>query len=213
MPKGPTKRRPETVARLLEAALDAFAERGVHGVTIEELCERAGFTRGAFYSNFRSKDELLWALFDAYAERAVTRAGALLTAMDEAADPISALIDASRLDDPEERRWYLVTTEINLYAMRDPDVARALAAHEDRLREKIAALLAVAFERAGVRPAVDLHQLARLLVAIREGGQAQSYVQPERYPPGDLERTFLPLILEAVTAGKRGAGDGGAREG
>lgn len=73
MPKGLTKRRPRTRARLLEAALAVFAERGFHGTSIEDICQQAGFTRGAFYSNFASKDELFLALFDAHTEQVLDR--------------------------------------------------------------------------------------------------------------------------------------------
>lgn len=51
-------RRALTRDRLMDAALDAFAEKGVLASSVEEICERAGFTRGAFYSNFESKEDL-----------------------------------------------------------------------------------------------------------------------------------------------------------
>ena len=53
-----TRSRENTRARLLEAAAQVFAEAGLDGASVEAVCERAGFTRGAFYSNFESKDEL-----------------------------------------------------------------------------------------------------------------------------------------------------------
>jgi AcrR family transcriptional regulator len=52
-------RRQATRERVLEAAGEVFAERGFHGASVEDICERAGFTRGAFYSNFSSKDDLV----------------------------------------------------------------------------------------------------------------------------------------------------------
>ena len=53
-----SRRRAETQARLLDAAIGIFAERGVLAATVEEISDRAGFTRGAFYSNFATKDDL-----------------------------------------------------------------------------------------------------------------------------------------------------------
>ena len=67
MPRSPTKRRPRTVAALLEGALHAFAERGFDGASIGYICERAGLTTGAFYGNFTSKQELFFALLEARA--------------------------------------------------------------------------------------------------------------------------------------------------
>ena len=55
-------KRAQTQDRLMDAATALFAEKGVLAALVEEICERAGFTRGAFYSNFESKDELLLAV-------------------------------------------------------------------------------------------------------------------------------------------------------
>src|SRR5690606_9654240 len=57
-----TRRRDNTRARLLEAATQGFAAVGLEGATVEAVCERAGFSRGAFYANVESKDELFLTL-------------------------------------------------------------------------------------------------------------------------------------------------------
>jgi AcrR family transcriptional regulator len=199
MPKGTTKRRPQTTARLLDAALEVFAERGFHGASIEDICERAGFTRGAFYSNFRSKDELFFALFDRHADRVLARTAALLHEAGDGAEAIAHVIDlASRLDE-DDRRWYLLSTEFTLHAVREPSAARALAAHDARLRAAIRRLVAELLLRAGRRATVDLDDLARLVVAMREGGLAQALGDPDGPPPGHLERAFLPALLIAAS--------------
>ena len=59
-----TKRRAETRSRLLTAAFTVAAERGLGQLKIEDVCAAAGYTRGAFYSQFDSLDELLFALYD-----------------------------------------------------------------------------------------------------------------------------------------------------
>ena len=61
---GRSARREATRRRLLDAAREVFAERGVIGGTVEDICEHAGYTRGAFYSNFTDKDEVLVALVE-----------------------------------------------------------------------------------------------------------------------------------------------------
>ena len=62
-PKRITRRRAQTRQLLLDAALEVFAEDGFGRATVEQVCERAGFTRGAFYSNFSSLDELFLAMW------------------------------------------------------------------------------------------------------------------------------------------------------
>jgi AcrR family transcriptional regulator len=196
-----TKRRPQTLARLLDAALEAFAENGFGGTRIEDVCERAGYTRGAFYSNFASKEELFFALFDRHAERVLERfekqAAALGAGPVTLADIAAALAEI----DDDERTWYLVTTEFTLSAIRDPDAARRLAEHDARLRTEAVGLLGELLTRADLvlRPGVELEALVRMLIAVREGALAQSYVEPEELPPGTLERLFLPALLASVT--------------
>ncbi len=73
-----TRRRAHTRARLLDAAFAVFAAKGFGRVTIEEVCEAAGFSRGAFYSNFATLDELFFAL---YQERADLIAGQVADAL------------------------------------------------------------------------------------------------------------------------------------
>ncbi|MDY5585002.1 MAG: TetR/AcrR family transcriptional regulator, partial [Arcanobacterium sp.] len=66
-----TPRRAATLQRLFEAAREVFVERGLNGASVEDICSRAGFTRGAFYSNFKSKDELFIALVKHENERTI----------------------------------------------------------------------------------------------------------------------------------------------
>lgn len=57
-------RRARTRERLLTAAVAVFAERGINAASVEEICEAADFSRGAFYSNFADKSDLVLALLD-----------------------------------------------------------------------------------------------------------------------------------------------------
>src|SRR5690606_14404116 len=63
-----TRRRARTRANLLAAAFSVFAAKGFGHVSIEEICEAAGYSRGAFYSNFSSLGELFFALYEERAE-------------------------------------------------------------------------------------------------------------------------------------------------
>jgi len=67
------RRKAETRTRLIEAGLPLFAERGFDSVTLDEVAEAAGFTKGAIYRHFPSKGAFQLALFEQYA--AVARAG------------------------------------------------------------------------------------------------------------------------------------------
>ena len=196
----PKRRRSATRARLLEGALDVFAERGFHGASVEDICERAGFTRGAFYSNFGSKDELVLALFQATTDRLLEQIAALLP---DLANQPGSLLDAvlGLLDDagPDQRQWHLISTEFTLHALRDPDAAKALNKQRAMFRDELTKLVEEIATISGLRMTVPPEQFVRLVMALHEGARAQSLLEPAKVPAGSLEHTFLPMILEAVS--------------
>ena len=199
MPKSPTRRRPRTVAALLDGALHAFAERGFDGASIGYICERAGLTTGAFYSNFASKQELFFALLEA-------RAASVLAHFEELTDRVESqpeLLDDLLRDAVEPERdsavWTLVSLEFRLFAMRHPDAARELLDHELRLRARIADLLTRALRAAGRRPTIEADELARLLIAIYAGLSLRHGSHPSTATPDRLAARVLPTLLTALS--------------
>jgi AcrR family transcriptional regulator len=189
-----SRKRRQTQARLLDAALDAFAERGFYGTSVEDVCERAGFTRGAFYSNFSSKEELFVALYDRQADGVLaTLTGMARSAGDSLESALTELVAAI----PRDRRWFLVNTEFALHAVRDPAAGAAYAAARARVRASFAARFAEVAERFGRELTVPLEELIRWLFAVHDGGVAQSYV--ERNGTDDITRRVVPLLVNAVT--------------
>ncbi|OIJ66531.1 TetR/AcrR family transcriptional regulator [Streptomyces mangrovisoli] len=132
-----TKRRVRTRAKLLDAAFDVFAAKGFGRVSIEEVCEAAGYSRGAFYSNFATLDELFFALYrqraDVIAEQV---AGAL--ALDGPDLDVPAAVDRVTEVLLLDLDWLLVKTDFLVHAARDPEIARTLLEHRSRLRGAIA---------------------------------------------------------------------------
>jgi AcrR family transcriptional regulator len=55
---------PETREALIAAGMALFAERGLDKPSLDDICERAGFTRGAFYVHFEDRDDFLVAVMD-----------------------------------------------------------------------------------------------------------------------------------------------------
>lgn len=209
MPPVPGVRRAQTRARLVAAAAEVFAVRGFAGASVEEICERAGYTRGAFYGSFASKEEVFLALLDEHnaATLAAVRAEALAgrgSGFEHAAGPgggdaLDALVRAAARVTPEDRHWFLLSTEFTLHAVRHPDVALVLAEHDAAIRGAIAELVAAALRLAGRVATVELTALAGLIVALREGALTQACVDPVRVPPGSLEATFLPVLVQACS--------------
>ncbi|GAB1331430.1 TetR/AcrR family transcriptional regulator [Streptomyces sennicomposti] len=211
MPKSPTKRRPITRAALTDSALALFTEKGFHATSISDIVERAGLTRGAFYSNYRDKEELFLALYDAHTERLLNelREAATTRRPEPGADsapgsdsrtgsgvhPVMQLHERVTGRTPQERQWFMVSMEFTLHAARHPEVARALAVHEDRLTEGLAEVVTTALAGAGRRPGLDPEDLARLLVAAFEGLTARQLV----HGTGEPTERLLTHLMNALS--------------
>jgi AcrR family transcriptional regulator len=203
MAKSPRKRpsRQETIEKLLDGATTAFVERGFHGATLDDICARAGLTRGAFHSSFENKEQLFLALYD----RMLTRVRDHLASIQASAETypdksIATLFAELTQDFPIDRNWYLLSSEFQLYAMRQPALAPQLAQHRRLMRETVAEALEQLLAHRGLSLKVDRDLLARLLVAIHDGSYAQSLLEPEALAPGSLIAHFGEMILRAASA-------------
>src|SRR5213079_3208258 len=88
--------RDDTRDKLFEAAARVFEEQGIGGASIETLAAAAGFSRGAFYSNFKSKDELIIAMLEDHLERSIRRNRDLLAQHSNIEDFLEALKTMNR---------------------------------------------------------------------------------------------------------------------
>ncbi|MFI5685098.1 TetR/AcrR family transcriptional regulator [Streptomyces sp. NPDC051636] len=195
-----TRRRVRTRAKLLDAAFTVFAAKGFGRVSIEEVCEAAGFSRGAFYSNFATLDELFFAL---YRERADLIAGQVTDALalDGPALDVPASVDRVTEVLLLDVDWLLVKTDFLVHAARDPDVAHALRDHRARLRRAIADRLSRARGDTEL-PAVlgDAEGAAHAVVAAYDGVTTQLLLDKDV----ETARAWLKQLLTALlTDGSR----------
>ena len=122
--------------RLLDAAAEEFAERGFSAARLTEVARRAGFTKGAVYSNFESKQDLFAELF---AQRSLELAGRVLAEIagmnpSDAAGKGGEAIATWMVDDPG---WSLLVLEFGVLAGRDPQIAQAYLRERRHLRSQL----------------------------------------------------------------------------
>lgn len=126
--------RAETRQRLLDSAYELISRNGVEAVAIEEIAESAGYSRGAFYSNFESKEELLMELLEREIERSHEEVTRILL---ENATPLERVqgVRAYYLNFGRDRHGCMFYLEMQLYALRHPQVQLAWKAlfEKDRL--------------------------------------------------------------------------------
>ncbi|MFE9613951.1 TetR/AcrR family transcriptional regulator [Streptomyces sp. NPDC006012] len=193
-----TRRRGRTRARLLDAAFTVFAAKGFGRVSIEEVCEAAGFSRGAFYSNFATLDELFFALYRARADLIAEQVTAAL-ALDGPGLDVPAAVDRVTEVLLLDVDWLLVKTDFLVHAARDPAVAQALLGHRARLRQAIADRLSRAAGHAPLPAALGgADGAAHAVVAAYDGVTTQLLLDRDV----DAARAWLRRLLTALlTAG------------
>jgi AcrR family transcriptional regulator len=187
--------RARTRARLLEAAAEVFVERGFHGASVEEIAERAGFTRGAVYSNFRDKAELLQTLLDERMARGVAEVTDIVSNAAGPAEMFAGLRARAASIEPDAD-WLVLRTEFWLYAMRHPEARPGLADRDRALRAQYAAAIEAQFDAVGLEPPAPLDQLALVVQLLDEGIPARRWIDPAL---GD--DVFLEALVTLFEAG------------
>ena len=181
-------RRARTRSRLMAAAVEVFAERGVIGSSVEEICEAAGFTRGAFYSNFADKDALVLALIEqgvAEEYAAAERAVAELKAQDPDLPPteaVSLVLGRLSLGGSSDRTTLLAQEELLLYAARVPGLRAPYQAFDDACRAQVHALVVDALEYAGLEFVMGVDTALELLMGAHEHMHRQTLFTGEPDP-------------------------------
>jgi AcrR family transcriptional regulator len=184
-----------TRERLLDAAAVVFARKGIDAASLDEVAEAAGYTKGAIYSNFASKTDLIAALM----ERRITRqaaaaevdfAGATLE------QGLRALDERARAEGEPERDWAILATEFFLHSMRDARAQAVMAEQYERARMLTAGMLAAKYAEAGVATPLSPRDLAIIIEAVGIGVTLQSLLDPESVPL-ELAAKGVELVLSA----------------
>ena len=191
--------RAQTREELLDAAARVFARRGLDGATVEAVSEEAGFSTGAVYSNFESKEELFLTLYE---ERIQRRRRELREAVERAGGGAAGLASATASVGEvfrRERDWFLLYFEFSLYAARHPGFARRFeAVRQDGLKE-LADGLAEGLDHAGLGSAADPVELARAVRALSHGLALERLLDEEGAQDAVLGRA-LGLIFRGLRA-------------
>ncbi|MER5703148.1 TetR/AcrR family transcriptional regulator [Micromonospora sp. NPDC002296] len=187
-----------TRKELLRAAAELFAECGVNGTSVEQIVERAGYTRGAFYGNFDGKHELVLALLEQRTEHELKEVQALTLRAGSFEETIEHLRGWHRERDRNFASWLALRTELWLYGLRDPEMLPLLADRERRSREAMTQALAQGFAARSVTPPAPVELLALIVHALDDGLSIQRALSPDD-TAGDV-MDAVDLLIRSWTA-------------
>ncbi|MFA9430505.1 TetR/AcrR family transcriptional regulator [Egicoccus sp. AB-alg2] len=199
------EQRARTRQELLDAAARVFAERGYHAASVDLVAEAAGYTKGAVYSNFDSKEELFLELLDRRIDASIDAMEELL--FQRPAEERAAMFTG---DDPEvdvvDVDWFLLETEFLLYAARNEQVRDRVAARRRIIHERVTEMMRRHFDELGVPesrlPAADY---TRILLALSDGLTRASLADPEaRHGAGQVLADVTDALVRRATAGDEG---------
>lgn len=187
------EKRAQTRAALLDAAERLWAKHGIRGASLDEIAAQAGMTKGAVYSNFTGKTDLILALLDRYTQVELgRRTSSALRDTDRA--PADRCADAGRhyarrLSAEETRMKALLLMELWLFGMRDFSAGWRIADWYQNHRERLAAGL----EKNGGDD-LSPEDRATLAMAIEFGLALQHLLDPDRVP-AELYGPGMNLVL------------------
>ena len=198
MPRGDfdrSARKARTRTRLLEAAARVYARRGFGGATLDEVAAEAGFTKGAGYSHFGSKENLLLALMEEHLASQIAEQVALFDRERttwERPRAGSARWMEQLEQNPDPFRLFV---ELWTYAQRDERLRERLAGGLQAMRDTFTRFAAASAADAGVDASPETHRnFATLLNGLVIGLPMIKLIDPEAVPPALLGSALAVLI-------------------
>lgn len=189
------RKRSNTRNRLLDASAELFAQRGTTQVSIDDICRCSGFTRGAFYSNFRTVEDVFFALYERQSADLLDRMADAAVEMETATleEAASALVRVV----PADIDWYVIRASFAVRARARDDIAAALKVHSDQLRQGIEPFIDATVRAAGRRLTVPLDVAARVVIAANVGAVLQLAIDDE--PTQALRRNAFLAALRGIS--------------
>jgi AcrR family transcriptional regulator len=198
-----------TRAKLMHSAARHFCRRGLEQASVDEIATDAGYTKGAFYSNFKSKEELFLAMLDEkFGEHLERIEGALKADEGPAEAARHAGEDFMRFvgSDPEWERLYL---EFVAYAARDDEFREEVLTRVRALEEGLAKIYTRWTEEIGIEPPIPVAEITRMISIMTDGFLLRQQLDPKLDP--ELYGTMLAVFMHGMrNLAQEGAGSDAA---
>ncbi|MEV4235745.1 helix-turn-helix domain-containing protein [Nocardia sp. NPDC049737] len=189
------RRLERTRSLLLDAAQEVFAEKGFTAATLDDIAHAAGYTKGAIYKHFPTKEELFLAVSDRYWQRYFDTFSELLSAASQ--------VGAYELDQVAQRWRQLAEDrgaesaalgyEFTLYLLRNPEARERVATKRVEVAEALARFIVEGLDRIGATLLIPPLTFARVLIATTD-----SIALGTQLDDVDLYRPTLEMYMSAI---------------
>src|SRR5699024_4961708 len=169
------------------------------------VCDRAGFTRGAFYSNFTSLEELFLAMWEQRSTRMLADVGALLNKgeplpVNSLDDVVACVLTVVPVDD----QWFRVNAEFTAHALRNPSLKRVVVAREKAILATLMPLLDRLLAQIGLE-VTDRAALGPSLTAAHDGTLVQCLIEDDVSAALARRAAMFTVLVQRYSQGSPGA--------
>jgi AcrR family transcriptional regulator len=202
-----------TRAKLMRSAAKLFCRNGLEQASVDDIAQDAGFTKGAFYSNFKSKEELFLAMLDEKFGEEIERIEPALQgdeAPDEAARQAGeAFVRSVRAD----REWERLYFEFVAYASRNEDFRQEFLTRCRAMNERLEEVYRRWHDRVGISAPMPLRDITSMVSIMADGFLLWEQLDPSL--DEELFGTMLAIFMQGLGAiaqqqAPAGAATGGA---
>ena len=200
----PSRQEARTAAtrrRLLLAAEQTFAHDGYEAARLEDMAGRAGYTRGAFYANFDSKEDIFFALLEQWVAQRISEVNELLRRHENPQQRMRALRE-HYAQIAQDRRLALLSLEFKLFAVRHPEAHARLRARQKGLRACGGDILRRVMKSLGRSLPISSAAAATALGAFSHAMLLEHLVDSRSLSDAEI-RHLLGLFFDTVVAGKK----------
>jgi len=184
------ERKAESYQRLLEAAQKVLSEKGYAGGTIEDIVREAGYSQGAFYNHWSSKDQMVADLVQTVAQQQLEH-------LQHQSIESSHMFENLRANSGDPRLFF----ELWLLAVRGHGIASFLKEHYQSWRQKLAELILDKSDHAGYQTSgQDVMLKASMLMALFDGLLIQYQLDPEAFAGESFQQGFDRMVRKLVEA-------------
>jgi AcrR family transcriptional regulator len=199
MSSGPTLTRREKQQRtrrsLLRAASEVFCRRGLDGASIDEVAQAAGYTKGAFYANFKSKEELFLVMLDERFSEELERLDHLLAGTHEPQEEAAAAA-ADFINFATDEEWQRLSFQFLAYAARNDEFRQELATRQQAMRERMAEVFTRWKQGFGAQFPLPVSDITAMTFFMSDGFLAGRIIEPDL--PDELYTTMVGVFLRGL---------------
>ena len=188
------ERKKETRQLLLESAVEVFAQLGFHGASVDKIAEYAGFSKGAVYAHFNSKEELFLAILEKQMHLHVHNIHQIIDQQHSLSHFIETMDEYSLSIRQKNRTWSMLNMEFLLYAMREESVrhkwSNMITESVEQISKAIEKLMSKENEST-----LSVDEMAWMILSLENGMAIFYYISGERVPLNLFGKALQNMLL------------------